>query len=127
MNDLKPCPFCGVKGTKFINHYKIIHKENCYLAFTTIIEDQKDIKAWNTRASSWIRCEDRLPDDVEEMYNVIIETAVKRLTTYILWYSQGKWCYDNKGIPGIPIDNYHWKFQVIAWRLLPELPQGRLR
>jgi len=62
MNNLKPCPFCGVKGTKFINHYKIIHKENCYLAFTTIIEDQKDIKAWNTRASSWIKCEDKLPE-----------------------------------------------------------------
>lgn len=78
MLDLLPCPFCGspaklcsakanASGTIFVFwvHCDFRGDLNCDVIPTTPKFDtaEKAVKAWNTRASGWISCSERMPED----------------------------------------------------------------
>lgn len=80
--DLLPCPFCGspaklcfskanAAGTRFAFwvHCDFRGDLNCDVIPTTPKFDtaEQAAKAWNTRASGWIPCSKRMPDDDEEV------------------------------------------------------------
>lgn len=64
--DLLPCPFCGRKPKSIVNiqmyaigcSFSKCHVYPCVVKKTP----EEAAKAWNTRASGWIPCEERMPD-----------------------------------------------------------------
>lgn len=115
--DLLPCPFCGRKPKSIVNiqmyaigcSFSKCHVYPCVVKKTP----EEAAKAWNTRASGWIPCSERLPEVgkpvlIYESYNE--EKVVASLDCDKIGFSNDDFYYGLKTVP--------------FWMPLPELPKG---
>lgn len=114
--DLLPCPFCGSSRVKFYRLTGMYEAACSDCRCTTGIECTKEAAAaaWNTRASGWIPCEERMPDapGIHVMVTDgvhIMESLYEVIDGEILWL-------DNS------LDLRFGK--VTHWMPLPEMPKG---
>lgn len=121
--DLLPCPFCGGKAETFpldkcdsYGNYERIWYSECGECFTRSgyynTEGEAAI-AWNTRASGWISCSERMPEVGEpvliyEAYNE--EMVVASLECDKIGFSNDDFYYGLKTVP--------------SWMPLPGPPKG---
>lgn len=69
MPELKPCPFCGGKAELLSMGEKFTVScgtGGCMASISWCPDDQSAIAAWNTRASDWIPCSERMPENETE-------------------------------------------------------------
>lgn len=133
--DLLNCPFCG--GTDL--HLElfsgwgadVVICRDCLAIFSqqeiTCKEDL--INAWNTRASGWIPCRERMPDmmadrrpksgwsdDLKPSDDVLCYTNFKR--QIVAWYSHA---YDEW--TDVEEDHTYSRDEITHWRPLPDNPE----
>lgn len=82
-------------------------------------EDAKAYAKWNTRASSWISVEERLPNFESPREPLIVSSMGLNGKPFVedgAWFDEGKfWCFDAYGSP----DEI---FGVTHWQPLPDPP-----
>jgi hypothetical protein len=113
--NMKECPFCRVMPVVYdcTGDLKIEHTKKCFLKDVTWIVGKRNIQAWNTRPSPWIKASERLPDD-EKLYFVLRKSPNTGYSVKIAKYFHSRmiWLTGSKEI--------HY---VAAWCPLPELPE----
>lgn len=143
--DLLPCPFCGKQDTAKITtvaecnylddptewdktHYGAVCSlavGGCGASTGWYYETQEEAaKAWNTRASGWIPCSKRMPEDDEEVLFAV---------TYP---------WDKGKKPNVKLGRHHGKnekgrwtvyygafldYEVTHWMPLPEPPKAEVK
>lgn len=113
--DLLPCPFCGSDRVMVTNPTMWqAWCKNCKAIGATNLTKQEAIEAWNTRASGWIPCSERMPDDNVDVLVYDDCILIARYNTYdkydIGWMETFE-CY--------PLTN------VTHWMPLPEIPKRK--
>lgn len=116
--DLLPCPFCGRKPKSIVNiqmyaigcSFSKCHVYPCVVKKTP----EEAAKAWNTRASGWIPCSERLP---EKDMSVLISAQGHRITAY---YDAVKGVFMLTETEGL----FYSMSAVTHWMPLPEPPEA---
>lgn len=121
--DLMPCPFCGGKAETFPldkydsygHHERLWYSEcgECFARSDYYNTEGEAAIAWNTRASDWISCSERMPEVGEpvliyELYND--EMVVVSLNCDKMGFSNDDYWYGLRNVP--------------FWMALPEKPKG---
>lgn len=114
--ELKPCPFCGSEGVRFITD---IDKHGVYCAYgckagtaaqLSAVAAVAAVAAWNRRASNWIPLSERLPKELERVWIGWDDSAF----TMASWHVGGAWLEcRTKGLD-----------QPTHWQPLPAAPGG---
>ena len=117
--DLLPCPFCGrmPKSDKLNIPLHIIgcSFSKCHAHPWVIKETPEEAaKAWNTRASGWIPCSERMP---EKEMSVLISAQGHRVTAY---YDAVKGVFMLTETEGL----FYSMSAVTHWMPLPEPPEA---
>lgn len=115
--DLLPCPFCGRKPKSIVNiqmyaigcSFSKCHVYPCVVKKTP----EEAAAAWNTRASGWIPCSERLP---EKDTSVLISAQGHRITAF---YDAVKGVFMLTETEGL----FYSMSAVTHWMPLPELPE----
>lgn len=132
--ELNPCPFCGGKpelkhiGNEYTKKRVIeINCTKCHakrtdasIRFGMDWLENAAKEAWNKRVDSWIKVEDRLPEDGQEVIFIAGETAISRCLIMQYqgrklggWYYKGSFC-----VPGRA-------FLASYWMPMPEGPEEK--
>lgn len=124
MPKLKPCPFCGNENLLFhAVEYdpcnNVISCNQCHMSFDmpTYVAGKKSnnrervIETWNARASGWIPCSERMPEDGQEVLIITLKSKAVRFVRYNKTYN----LFDIIGGFGT-VGTY----AVIHWMPLPE-------
>lgn len=115
--DLLPCPFCGRKPKSIINiqmyaigcSFSKCHVYPCVVKKTP----EEAAKAWNTRASGWIPCSERIP---EKSTSVLISAQGHRITAF---YDSVKGVFMLTETEGL----FYSMSAVTHWMPLPDPPE----
>lgn len=115
--DLLPCPFCGRKPKSIVNiqmyaigcSFSKCHVYPCVVKKTP----EEAAKAWNTRASGWIPCSERIP---EKSTSVLISAQGYRVTAF---YDSVKGVFMLTETEGL----FYSMSAVTHWMPLPDPPE----
>lgn len=115
--DLLPCPFCGRKPKSIVNiqmyaigcSFSKCHVYPCVVKKTP----EEAAKAWNTRASGWIPCRERMP---EKSTSVLISAQGHRVTAF---YDSVKGVFMLTETEGL----FYSMSAVTHWMPLPDPPE----
>ena len=122
---LAPCPFCGdgqtgIESSTYRQRRIRCGDGDCFVAGPWAPTAAEAVTAWNTRASGWIRVEDRLPEPMDPMmYGEEVFIACRgghRATAILTQDSQGWWSRD---------DNIYPMANVTHWMPLPDPPEEK--
>lgn len=115
--DLLPCPFCGGKAETFQldkydsygNHERLWYSEcgECFARSGYYDTEGEAEIAWNTRASGWISCSERMPER-DGFYLAYFKFANGRRACDIVYFNVGA-----------PICS-----AITHWTPMPEPPKG---
>lgn len=115
---LKLCPFCGSSRVKFYRVTGMYEAACSDCRCTTGIEGTKEAAAaaWNTRASGWIPCRERMPEDGQR---VLICTGMRKM--FVAEFDSTGNIFRQR----IHQTCHTWYMEEVAhWMPLPEPPGG---
>lgn len=118
--NLLPCPFCGsdnvtIVKSKIIDGLFSAGCIKCNVTTAFYVNEEFAAEAWNTRASVWISCSERLP---EKDMSVLISAQGHRVTAY---YDSVKGVFMLTETEGL----FYSMSAVTHWMPLPEVPQRK--
>lgn len=118
--DLLPCPFCGETDFHLESFSgfgtDVVICRGCLATFSQqeITCEEDLIKAWNTRASGWIPCSERIP---EKSTSVLISAQGHRVTAF---YDSVKGVFMLTETEGL----FYSMSAVTHWMPLPDPPEA---
>lgn len=122
MPELKPCPFCGgeaelEKRGMFEMTVFDVKCMDCRAIGCGGNTAEKAVAAWNKRASDWIPCSERMPENGQR---VLIRSSSNRFFD-VIYHSDIQYPNFTLKIFG---HTYAWDYRdVISWKPLPYPPE----
>lgn len=115
--NLLPCPFCGsdnvtIVKSKIIDGLFSAGCIKCNVTTAFYVNEKFAAEAWNTRASGWIPCDERMPDDNVDVLvydDCILIASYNSNEKYTSGWMESFECY--------PLTN------VTHWMPLPPMPE----
>ena len=117
MPELKPCPFCGGKAEIVFMSEKFTvscASGGCMANIAWCPDEEKAARAWNRRASDWIPCSERLPEDGERIL-ICVHLASHESVQLDTCIEDGGYMYLDSG--------YSFGKEVTHWMPLPTPPK----
>lgn len=116
---LKPCPFCGGEAEIISMSEKFTVScgtGGCMANISYCSDKQSAVKAWNKRASDWIPCSERMPEDGQR---VLICTGMRKM--FVAAYNASAYMFMQR----VHSTLHTWySEEVTHWMPLPEPPKG---
>ena len=121
--DLLNCPFCGKLETLRMIYVPAEKRECVYHVVCDAVNGgcgastgwnhstpEEAAEEWNTRASSWIPCSERLPEEINGKSRIVFASVrhIDTVNLQITWTERGKW---------------YTSGTVTHWMPLPSLPE----
>lgn len=124
--DLLPCPFCGSDNVRIVKSEALggmflAGCSKCNVSTAFYAKEKYAAAVWNTRASGWIPCSERMPEDDEEVLFAFIYPWDKKTRVTL-----GRRRTKKSGESWWANSYCHFSdYDVTHWMPLPEAPQRK--